>query len=140
MSALVICEEHRERARELVARAARPENWCRPYEAAKHEGDGPGVAVFEGYRCVFMYALEDGVLFRYLSISVHTTTGAAIPHPTAAFTIASWFGFTDGQVGPEPHVVRGRGPDWHLSVVAVPIAHVILSQRVEFGPAQQGVA
>jgi hypothetical protein len=60
-------------------------------------GDNPDFVVhLDTYRCVFTFTVadapDDDFIFRHLSISVPAE--GKYPHPMAAFTIATLFGFT----------------------------------------------
>lgn len=145
MNELMLSAESKARAHEVALACSRPENW---YHLGDDEpigrdernlrrcapavpGDAaPHVIQLDAFRVVFSYTLHAGVLYRHLSISVRRASEGAFPHPTAVYTIASWFGFTGGIVGPHPDVICGRGSDWQIDVREAPIAHIVLVQRI----------
>ena len=137
MGCLPLDDETIERVRALARRAERWENWYWPGEAAV-PGDLPEFRELVGaYRVVFTHtaSVEDGKLFRHLSVGLHDRS--ATPHPTPVFTIAHWLGFTgatpnqDGVVGvDQARELAQAGWIWELRDGQIP--HVVVVQ--EIGP------
>lgn len=92
--------------------AARPENRYILGKSTFVPGDlSEYVRYLDGYRCVFTLTEHQEKIYRHLSISVPVPD--KLPNTVAAFTIATWFGFTgallDHDVAVEP------GEDWQIS-------------------------
>lgn len=114
MRPLFITPENKRIAQGLAEFASREENRFIP-------GCGwlPGyrpefVRTIDTYRCVFtLTQFPDAVaIFRHLSISVpEGNCRHVLPNLAAAFTVASWFGFTGGEEL-ESGIVIAPAPDW----------------------------
>jgi hypothetical protein len=92
---LVIGEEERKRAAEIVAYASRPHNLYHPGARAKVPGDQPEhVAHFGDFRAVFSWTKVKTGVFRHLSVSVGEHTN--FPNPVMVEELARLFGFTGG--------------------------------------------
>ena len=136
MSFLLLTGAGKDRAHDVALYAADPAHWYRP-------GISPFVvpgdldvytAQIDSFRCVFTYTHHEGVLFRHLSISVAARMQGRVPQPIVAFTLATWFGFTGGDVDEEKDVTLGPGADWAFSAEEEPVAHVVLVQRIGAQP------
>lgn len=105
MRALSLSDENRQQITSLVDFASRPENLYRP-GMGPVPGDVPGyVRHIDSYRVVFTLTEVD----RHLSVSIPAPPGR-LPHPYALFTIATWCGFTGGQI--VEGVTVEPGADW----------------------------
>jgi hypothetical protein len=100
MRAMVIGPEDKARAKELLAFAAKPENWYRPPFTKR---TAPGIderyvmLIEDGYRVVFSYTCPEGQkVYKHLSISIDSST--LYPHPIAVEMIAALFEFTGASV------------------------------------------
>ena len=104
-------DDTRGRLADLAARAATPENWYRPGEAAI-PGDLPLYREQIGsLKVVFTWTVDrEGRPNRHLSVS---TIGRGLPHPMAVFTVAHLLGFTGARtdaLGLVP--LEGVNKDW----------------------------
>lgn len=128
MNLLLLDEAAKQRAHDVALFAARPERWYRLGVSTWTPGDLPDyIAQFQSFRCVFTYTVDPaGALWRHLSISV--ARAGKLPHPVAAWTIASWFGFTGAEA--VENVVAQPGPDWFFHTGSGPIPNVVLAQRI----------
>ena len=142
MTMLVLSPEAKAKAHELALYAAQPAHWYRPEVDADPPGDGAAHVVYlDSYRCVFSHTAVAGHLLRHLTLSVAAATEGRLPHPLAAFTLASWFGFTGGVTatvdgaGDEAIIVQ-PGRDWVFETCRDPYPHVVLQQRICAAPAE----
>jgi hypothetical protein len=89
---LVINDEVREAARQLVEFASKPENVYHPGPGATVPGDNPNFVLQLGdYRCVFTIT-DNKRLWKHLSVSVPAKD--YLPNPAAFEEIAHLFGIT----------------------------------------------
>lgn len=131
MRLLQLSPENRAKVDVVVEFASRPEN---VFDIAKAEfipGDRPEYTVdVDTYRCVFTISCIDGLRFRHLSMSVRGERGA-LPNRLAAFTIATWFGFTGATM--EKDVAVKPGPYWSYSSVEHPMHCVVFAEPLTIG-------
>lgn len=112
MRVLDLNGENIEKVQRVIAHAAKPKNWYKPFSGAPTVL-APGfdfrhVTQLNDFRCVFSFTEDSkGRLFRHLSISV---PGKKYPNPYAAYTIAGLFGFTgwDGKSAQPPDSWIGK--------------------------------
>jgi len=93
MRTLTLDDDARARAK-LVIEHAR----LNPYRAGRRPpgNDERHVVKLDTFRAVFSFTDDEGILYRYLSVSV---TGGKLPHPIAVFMIAAMlFEFTGYQM------------------------------------------
>jgi hypothetical protein len=113
MRGLLLNDEVTKRIKDQVAWAERQENWYRPQKDKEPPGDNPAyVLMIEmGFRVVYTHTVIEDHHYRHLSISVE---GTKYPHPIAAWTIATLFGFTGGVE--EHEMTTEPGKDWLMQV------------------------
>jgi hypothetical protein len=113
VNVLIITPEEKRAVQELVAFASAKENW---FDPAKHKwvpGNRPEYRVqLTMYNVVFTWTVGDGKVHRHMSIS--KLVGPGLPDPMFAMTIATWCGFTGGEVADD--VTVQPGPDWYIDV------------------------
>lgn len=111
MRMLDMSEENRKQVQSLKDFAEKPENRFVVGESSFVPGDrSEYVRYLNNYRCVFTLTEHEGRVFRHLSMSVPTPN--MLPNKIAAFTIATWFGFTGATMHDD--VATGPGPDWQF--------------------------
>lgn len=113
MRGLVITDEIKQKIKDQVAWAEKPENWYYPELDPKPPGDKPKFVMHleVGYRVVYTLTAMTKGKFRHISISVPSSK---YPHQVAAFTIATMFGFTGG--GEVEGMTLEPGKDWMMHV------------------------
>lgn len=113
----------------LALRAARPENWYRPFAGAPIPGDSPtGKLRVGSYTVVFTWSVSsDGKVHRHLSVR----SPKKYATPEVVFTIAHWLGYTGATLDSDG-LVHKVGEGWH--VVLNPAERtVVVGQAVEAG-------
>lgn len=114
MGALPMDEETQGRVRDLALRAAKPENWYRPGEAAVPGDNAFYREIIGTYKVVFTWTVgPDKRVWRHMSMS--SVFEGKLPVPQAAFTVALWLGFT-GAVADEHGIVNTPSPDWRVGM------------------------
>jgi len=113
MKALIFDETNKQKVEKLLEFANRPENYYVIGTTSFIPGDRPEyVAQINDYRCVFTMTKDEGLIYRHLSISVPVP--GRLPHPIAAFTMATWFGFTGAIMNKD--VAMEPGKDWQIGL------------------------
>jgi hypothetical protein len=94
---LIIDDEFKRKASEVLAYACLSENLYRPGLDAKIPGDDPKHVVVTGdYKIVFSltYIRSEDTVYRHFSMSV--ANRSRLPHPVAIEEVLSFFGFFGG--------------------------------------------
>lgn len=113
---LIIGEDEKKRASEVVAYASRASNIYHPGPKAKVPGDlSEHVSQFGEFRTVFSWTKVKNGLFRHLSVSVGNRT--TLPNPVMVAELAHLFGFT------------GSYEQWQIEVDPK-AAVVVVAQRI----------
>jgi len=109
MRPLILSGENKLKAAKIVEYAEKPEHYYKP-PADWVPGDQPEYTCkLDTFRCVFTITEGEGKRYRHLTISV---PGPNLPNVTAAYTIATWFGFTGATM--EGDVAVRPGQDWYM--------------------------
>ena len=114
MGLLILGEEEQKAARELAAYAARPENHYIIGQSPWIPGNLQEYTRTLGtYRVVFTHTRDrEGGLWRHLSISC-VGNRDKYPPPILVYTIATWLGFTGGEVD-EHGATIAPGEGWQM--------------------------
>jgi hypothetical protein len=132
---LELDDASRQRAHEVALYAARPENWYRIGFSDWSPGERPQhCAMLGSFGCVFSYSLDQGKLYRHLSISTAGALCGKFPAPTAVWTIATWFGFTGAEISAEG-LVEHPADGWAARPLSIPLPCVVVLQ--EIGPTNE---
>jgi len=125
MRLLELSTENQKKVASLVEFASLPENRYKPTIADWVPGDRPEYTRhINTYRLVFTVTeMPDGTLYRHMTLSV--PAGGKLPNPLVAFTLATWCGFTGGEV--KNDVTLRPGADWGIGTGD---DHVIFGQKV----------
>lgn len=135
MRPLIIGDEEKARAAEILAYSEKPKNHYRVGKPPP--GDNPHhVLKFQfGYRAVFSYTIDSNSrMMRHLTVSV---PGGKYPNVPAVFMIADLFGFT----GWDQQRIDTPPPDWFISMGDLAHGHgphIVVGQLVT-SPAPSGV-
>lgn len=101
MSHLMIDDEARAKAAELITYAEAHPYLADDPAAAAPGGDPGHVATFGSFRVVFSFTEKQGVRFRQLSVSVPNRRPGTYPDPIMVFEIAALLGFTGWNSEPD---------------------------------------